>query len=835
MERNYPTVAEYRQYWMARITPDPNERRGCNWDMEKEFWLDAGFDEYKRGPFSPPKVEGLEDLVRDIYDVLLAPGSKANWPEEKPWVHLAHSLGLLTDELWLQITRVKPYLWSRYEYLVPYDRAADVRYHYGNQEPAPGTNEAFQLNHKSTLADKATRQIDALARSFEPDFQQMLAVTSHFKKERLLLACGHIERLQVSSLTREDKAFPHRHEALSKMAASEFTIDEPTALAAELEVFAPSTLFLVEEFATSARTILRDLLTKRPGWREMLRLRDSLRALFPEGDDGFGEATGLAAELHAGEFRKLIAAVPTDLFQWFRATYADNVPEAMVLDALQGLNGKKLETSIKRHSQMAIKCHAMLPLPEGQKERDKEVLRRYLMIEEFVRGSKKFGTQRQAKNRVCADVARTNLALNAGYDDADELFFDIESKLAANAADARFATAGYEVSISYSVEGPSLVVVKDGKALKSVPPAVKNTDGFKELKEMQEALRAQSGRFRRALEKRMALGSPILPDQLAAMVRAPLVREMISRLVWIDANDQTGLLDEDGATLVAVDGKKLPLGPGPVRIAHPVEMERLGVLPAWRDFCFAKELVQPVRQVFREFYVLTPAEIETSPESFRFANHGLSTGPLSGLMKTRGWSVSGMEPPVPRKLFGAAGIKAFFDLPNIGHYLTESDIVGTGAIYFENPKEEKLPLETVPETIFSEVMRDADLFVSVAQAGAEHTSSKELIVQRQALLIQLVQKLKLKGVSQEGPHAVIEGTRAVYRVHLASGAVFIGIGRHLCIVPAGSWKTPAKLFLPFYADDDKRIAEVFSKILLLSRDDKITDPSILSQISAALG
>ncbi len=72
-------------------------------------------------------------------------------------------------------------------------------------------------------------------------------------------------------------------------------------------------------------------------------------------------------------------------------------------------------------------------------------------------------------------------------------------------------------------------------------------------------------------------------------------------------------------------------------------------------------------------------------------------------------------------------------------------------------------------------------------------------------------------------------------MHLASGAVHLGDCRHLCIVPAASWKRPAKLFLPFVEEDDRRIAEIFSKILLLANDDKITDPGILSQIGGAGG
>ena len=39
-----------------------------------------------------------------------------------------------------------------------------------------------------------------------------------------------------------------------------------------------------------------------------------------------------------------------------------------------------------------------------------------------------------------------------------------------------------------------------------------------------------------------------------------------------------------------------------------------------------------------------------------------------------------------------------------------------------------------------------------------------------------------------------------------------------------------RIFLPF-ADDDPKTAEIMSKILLLAEDQKIKDPSILSQIT----
>ena len=832
------SLEDYRNYWLGSVQSDvPPPRNSV--PLERAFWVAAGFDQYGSKLVAPAGIPGLGELVRDFYSVLFKVGPPypvyaAYVNSDRQWAHLAHSTGVLTDELMQKLAEISPNLWT-YSNLISQTRQDLLQYKFDNQEPADGSAEAFQLNHLATLADRVTRLVDEAATTLDPRLHQMLANIDHTGEARLVLACQHLERLGISSLTRANPKLPNQHEALAKMAASEFTVEDAAGLAATLESFSDHTLLLVEEFAESARPLIRGILDARPGCRELLRLRDALQGVINVNWEGYSGLAATSGELNAHEFNRMIAVVPSELFRWFRDTFEESAPEAMILDALAGRNQKKLEESIKRHAQMAPKCYALLPLPVEPKARDAEVRARYLQIEEFLQGSKKFGSQRQANNRACAEVAQTNLALNAGYDDADELFFEIESKLAAEAADARFTSGEYEVSLSYSVEGPALVIEKGGRALKAVPPALKKAKGYQEFHELFEALRTQARRFRRALEKRMALASPIDPKQLASMWRAPILREMFAKLVLIDEHDHTGLLDGTATALITATGEKHILSDGKLRIAHPVVLERLGVLPAWRAHCFEKEVVQPLRQIFREFYALAPAEIVSSPESHRFVGHLLATGPLGGLMKTRGWNTAGFEYPQPRKAFGGLGLKAFFEVNDCGHYLTETQTVTSGVVYFEDQAGQRLPLETIPETVFSEVMRDVDLFVSVAQTAGDHASSKELIAQRQALLTALVGKLKLKGVSQEGGHAVIEGRRSIYYVHLATGAVYLGKGRHLCIVPAESWKEPQKLFLPFFADDDKRIAEIFSKILLLSQDDKITDPHILEQIARALG
>ena len=88
--------------------------------------------------------------------------------------------------------------------------------------------------------------------------------------------------------------------------------------------------------------------------------------------------------------------------------------------------------------------------------------------------------------------------------------------------------------------------------------------------------------------------------------------------------------------------------------------------------------------------------------------------------------------------------------------------------------------------------------------------------------------LTLANVRIDSRHAFIEGQLGTYSLHLGSGVVHKLPGGHLCIVPVQA-QHRGRLFLPF-TDDDPKTAEILSKVLLLSRDDKIKDPSILEQI-----
>ena len=126
-------------------------------------------------------------------------------------------------------------------------------------------------------------------------------------------------------------------------------------------------------------------------------------------------------------------------------------------------------------------------------------------------------------------------------------------------------------------------------------------------------------------------------------------------------------------------------------------------------------------------------------------------------------------------------------------------------------------------------MRDLDLVVSVAHiGGVDPEASASTVEMRSTILRETIRLLKLTNVQLQSAHALINGHLGTYSVHLGSGIVHRQPGGALCILPVSS-QHRGRLFLPF-VDDDPKTAEVMSKVLLLSKDKEIKDPTILEQI-----
>lgn len=276
--------------------------------------------------------------------------------------------------------------------------------------------------------------------------------------------------------------------------------------------------------------------------------------------------------------------------------------------------------------------------------------------------------------------------------------------------------------------------------------------------------------------------------------------------------------------LVDPDGDRQAVGATEsVRIAHPVDLFEGGRWSDWQRTCLVDSVVQPFKQVFRELYLPTGTELDEATTSSRYAGHQLQPRQALALLGGRGW-VAHPDEGV-RKTFHDAGLTVRLDFLDGWGSPTEVEGLTLEEVRFA-PKGEwsAIRIENVPRRIFSEVMRDLDLVVSVAHAGGvDPEASQSTIEMRSALLSETVNVLSIDNVRLDEPWALVE-----YSVHLGSAVVHRRPGGSVCIVPVHG-QHRGRLFLPF-ADDDPKTAEVVSKVLLLARDGEIKDPTILAQL-----
>src|SRR5262249_59050838 len=72
--------------------------------------------------------------------------------------------------------------------------------------------------------------------------------------------------------------------------------------------------------------------------------------------------------------------------------------------------------------------------------------------------------------------------------------------------------------------------------------------------------------------------------------------------------------------------------------AHPLDFVAAGDWHEWQAECFRAERLQPFKQVFREVYVLTPAEKEDGDRSRRYSGQHVNENQAKALFSSRGWS-----------------------------------------------------------------------------------------------------------------------------------------------------------------------------------------------------
>lgn len=404
-----------------------------------------------------------------------------------------------------------------------------------------------------------------------------------------------------------------------------------------------------------------------------------------------------------------------------------------------------------------------------------------------------------------------------------------------------------------------LTWLKGDKIQRTVPAAVKRdfAQELKRLKSLSKDLNKASLAYRNRLER----GYLEEKHWSIAEWRERYIDHLLGgylgrRLIWQLKNGKNTqrIIWHNGEFITSRCENVQPDDYDQVCLWHPLFSSEEEVF-AWRNWLNEAQITQPLRQAYREIYILTDAERNTRDHSMRFANHIIKQHQFNALAQDRGWRQT-----LGGYWDGGWETEAYRKIPNTNYSVefstepfNESATTANGIFYFltthrlsivDDKKHEAVPLEKLSAIIFSELMRDVDLFVSVANVGNdpdwEYRANNNLWEQcsfgeltalsktRKAVLEGIIPKLKIhKQLRIEDRYLYVQGKLASYKIHIGSGNIRMHPSNaYLCIVSTRD--KSGKIYLPF--EGDHQISVILSKAFLLAEDDKIKDETILSQI-----
>jgi hypothetical protein len=417
----------------------------------------------------------------------------------------------------------------------------------------------------------------------------------------------------------------------------------------------------------------------------------------------------------------------------------------------------------------------------------------------------------------------------------------------------------------------------DGKRQKSVPKAVKETHPAelkalkKRVKEIKDVLSGQAARLQRLylLDRRLPLSA-----LRARYLDHPLTGQLARRLLWMVRHGDQGaaagaasgrgegggrprravaeapnvketeVMWRDG-DLVTLGGEKVELpDQAEARLWHVLDVDTddpdgLQRLLVWRDYLEEQRIRQPFKQLWREVY--RPQDPKANVDR-RFDGHIVRQHPFLNLCQQRGWqyTIQGYwdSANLPSKQLPRWDITVSLEVEPLDHKRDDYifNYLITGGVQFTTA------LDKVPPIVFSEVMRDVDLFVGVATvandpewdaAGIKQAWSQywheaawgslaPVARTRRAVLERVLPRTTLNEQAQlEDRWLAVRGSRGSYRIHLGTANVRRqGDDKPLAVVPDRRAKNHvASVFLPF--EGDGMLTTILAKAFLLAEDERL--------------
>lgn len=499
----------------------------------------------------------------------------------------------------------------------------------------------------------------------------------------------------------------------------------------------------------------------------------------------------------------------------------------MFADAVNGkLNLKETEKKIEdKRNKDLVASYSLIPL---LKDKQKDALHRYQFLQKFLKESKKFGAQRRASEAKAVNISLENLSRNMGYSDVTRLIWNMETALINEMKEYFVPKKLDDVDVYIKIDNlgqSEIIYEKAGKELKSLPTKLKKDKYIEAIKEVHKNLKEQYRRSRKMLEEAMEDGTEFYGYEIENLMTNPVIAPILKSLVFKMGNDLGYYEDKK---LKSVKKKSVTVKDDSLlKIAHCFDLFESGDWANYQKDIFDRELKQPFKQVFRELYVKTVDE-KGRDKSLRYAGHQVQPAKTVALLKTRRWIIDGQE-GLEKVYYKESIIAKIYALAD---WFSPADIEAPTleeVQFFDKKTFKPILIDDVPDLIFTEVMRDIDLVVSVAHVGdVDPEASHSTIEMRKAIVEFNCKLFKLKNVKFTENHALIKGERAEYSIHLGSGLIHQKAGSVINVLPVHS-QHRGRVFLPFI-DDDPKTAEIMAKVLLFAQDDKIKDVFILEQI-----
>jgi hypothetical protein len=449
-------------------------------------------------------------------------------------------------------------------------------------------------------------------------------------------------------------------------------------------------------------------------------------------------------------------------------------------------------------------------------------------------------------------------------DDLEELAVPDNGLDASGVRVERVGTFRAEIRIAGAAQVELLWHDDRGKSQKSIPAEVRRGHPD-ELKRIQRAVRdiARILPVQRARIERLLLTERSWPlkEWRKRYFDHPLLQNISRRLIWrVRVGERTALCIWENARLVDAASRPIDsLGDDAVvSLWHPLGTD-VETVRCWRSYLQRMQVQQPFKQAHREIYLVTDAELRTETYSNRFAAHVLRQQQFAALCRERGWTYrlqghffEGSNTPTlllprwkMRAEFWVEGMREDDAAVIYSHIATDQ------VRFYRAEEDEPCELTRVDPLVFSEVMRDVDLFVGVCSVGTDPTwrdrgdapdreywdrfAFGELsgsAQMRRAVLEEFLPRLRIADRCKlDGKFLVVRGDLCSYKIHLGSANILMEPNdQYLCIVPGRSAVEPRKgrIHLPF--EGDETLSVILSKAFLLADDARIQDPAILKQI-----